>query len=464
MPKALLMVLSTEVTGKKEETIYFGKDLKKGVKVKDKLKFKEGLAPVKGGLINVFGDTVLKHNYYDITYFKGGTILGKYSKNYKVRKYGVMDLSGKVLFDTITNYIVGPVSEGLVAFRDLDHPQYLVGFMDLKGSVVIEPKFKYTGYDNPGFKNGMVSVPVGYMYGLINTKGETIIDFKYQHQIKDFMDDIAVCAIEPRLKGYIKKNGELLVEPQFYEAFPFSEGYAVAILAEDYHYAIINKKGEVKRLDHAWGDANANSVFKNGVCPIVISVPSGKDIVAPKNSELINEFGGAKHAYINTKGEIIWEGAPYYVCFPGDAMVTMADGTGKKISEIKPGEFVLSFDKEKKRICPTLVKQVQMHEGSFPMMKLKFDDPQNDLLASTEAIVSTSFLEATANHPVMTTQGVKPLSEIKINDIIYLYSDNTRKEVKVVSIKPNTYSAGKVYNLITEYGNYFVNGIMVMMK
>jgi intein/homing endonuclease len=91
-------------------------------------------------------------------------------------------------------------------------------------------------------------------------------------------------------------------------------------------------------------------------------------------------------------------------------------------------------------------------------------EQSNKTFHSTEAIVSTSFLEATPNHPVMTKQGIKPLSEIKINDIIYLYSENTRKEVKVVSIKPTNYSASKVYNLITGSDNYFVNGVMVMMK
>ena len=53
--------------------------------------------------------------------------------------------------------------------------------------------------------------------------------------------------VEPKFQGYgyIDKTGQMVIEPQFYGAYPFYEGLAAVVLDEDGAVAYIDRTGEL---------------------------------------------------------------------------------------------------------------------------------------------------------------------------------------------------------------------------
>ncbi len=98
---------------------------------------------------------------------------------------------------------------------------YKVGFINKKGEMVIKPFLDSTGF----FKDGVSIGEVNKKFVIITLDGDIIflnngIDF-----IDDFSDGLAAIYINHKI-GYANKKGEIVIEPQFYDANEFSEGLA----------------------------------------------------------------------------------------------------------------------------------------------------------------------------------------------------------------------------------------------
>ncbi len=158
----------------------------------------------------------------------------------------------------------------------------------------------------------------------------------------------------------------------------------------------------------------------------------------------------------------------YEYCFPGNAMVTMADGSLKEISRVKVGESVLSYNLATNSVEGTLVEKVEVHEHSqFPLTMLSLIDPNSMIEATLNASrYDLKFLEATANHPILTTKGTSKMGDVKVGDVLFFYEKeaNTVREFNVFSAHKDNRMVEKVYNLITQKDNYFVNSIVVQKK
>lgn len=159
------------------------------------------------------------------------------------------------------------------------------------------------------------------------------------------------------------------------------------------------------------------------------------------------------------------EGEKIEYCFPAEAMVTLADGTSKAISDLTKGEKVLSVQAQTKQTEVATVLGTDVHAGkSFPLTRLTLMDPAARVSASATTAWAGVELEATANHPVLTARGALRMDEVRVGDTLYVTENGTIRSYDVFRTQSHARVTDVVYNLITDKATYVVNGMVVMTK
>lgn len=122
--------------------------------------------------------------------------------------------------------------------------------------------------------------------------------------------------------------------------------------------------------------------------------------------------------YKNLRGvEFIEDDATYGtdICFPGDQMVALAGGGQKRLSEIQPGEQILTYNSVSGIREISEVRQVVAHHpANYAITELTL--LHTERTESDQAIrvdLSIKQLKATPNHPVTTHAGNKEIGEVK---------------------------------------------------
>lgn len=175
---------------------------------------------------------------------------------------------------------------------------------------------------------------------------------------------------------------------------------------------------------------------------------------------LAKEFSGVA-------GDKSKEEDKYEYCFPAEAKIIMANGETKNISDVKVGEYVVSYNAIKKSAESTIVEKVDIHENSeFDIVKVFLVDPSEMITASVSVKYKLKELEATANHPIYTENGKTTMGNLKVGQNVFVYDSETNKFKKfnVFLTKAGVRKVNKVYNLITEKNSYLVNSVVVLKK
>jgi hypothetical protein len=89
--------------------------------------------------------------------------------------------------------------------------------------------------------------------------------------------------------------------------------------------------------------------------------------------------------------------------------------------------------------------------------------PSEGVTASRNMTAPT-LLEATANHPVLTATGRKPLGKVQIGETLYRYEAGQLTAYQVVHRQENSRSVKTVYTISTERGAFVVDGAVVLDK
>lgn len=160
------------------------------------------------------------------------------------------------------------------------------------------------------------------------------------------------------------------------------------------------------------------------------------------------------------------EGDKYEYCFPAEARVTMADGSNKTISTLKAGEKIRSFNAQTRQSERATVQAVQIHEAqTFDLTRLTLIDPTERVSASLGRLTAHPIsLEATDNHPVLTTTGRKAVGTVRVGEKMYFSETGQLKVYEVFTAQSAVRQVGRVYNLVTDRETYLVNGILVFQK
>jgi hypothetical protein len=149
-------------------------------------------------------------------------------------KYGLINSKGKIIVEPTWNDILEE-SERIYPVK-IDSAW---SYIDRKGKVIIQPQYWDAGF----FYEGLACVGNSKeKYGFINTKGDTIIDFKYDESFGGFLKGLADVTINDSC-GYINKNGEVVI-PLIYETcYPFLSDLAVVWTFER-NLILIDQKGK----------------------------------------------------------------------------------------------------------------------------------------------------------------------------------------------------------------------------
>src|SRR3954451_21841486 len=92
----------------------------------------------------------------------------------------------------------------------------------------------------------------------------------------------------------------------------------------------------------------------------------------------------------------------------------MADGNKKMLSDIKPGDRVITLNRETHRPAVVNVKGLTVHEAkNYAITKLTLVSVQEKVSnAGNEVLLLSRQLEATTNHPVMIRSDIKNMGTV----------------------------------------------------
>lgn len=157
------------------------------------------------------------------------------------------------------------------------------------------------------------------------------------------------------------------------------------------------------------------------------------------------------------------------ICFPGDEEVAMANGEKKLLSNVEPGDKIISIDPVSHMPAVVKVRMLQVHEAkNYAITRLTLLHATKRLtLAGYDVQLFSRQLEATPNHPVTTNTGVKNIGAVNEGEEVICRNMKTGNyEAFTVWEKTEiTKGVQKVYNIDADAGSTFIiNGVMVMQK
>lgn len=271
----------------------------------------------KWGYMDTDGEVVLP-----ATYDYADDFVGEYAVVAKGNQPCIINKKGKAVVDTGMYQFISPVSEGLAAVedyskhkfyinmsgkkvitlpdsiyevrkfknglavvskqidihemkfgRDISTLGYLFGYMDTTGKMATDFIFD----DADEMRNGIAKVRQGSKFGLVNSKGEWIVQPTYK-SIGNFNEGKATIETDAAKYGYINMKGEVIIPVQFDYAYDFTEGLA-GIWSKD-KYGYINETG-------------------------TIVIPATFDQIKPFSEGKAAIFKDGKWGFIDTKGTLV---------------------------------------------------------------------------------------------------------------------------------------------------------------
>lgn len=258
--------------------------------------FHEGLALVKTsggnqkyGFIDLNGKFIISPNYISATSFKDGVA-------WVVSENGpptAIDKNGEIIFVLQEAEIVHPFNENLAGFAAVrnDNSEYIYGFIDKKGKIIINPQFKSIGVFSEGkcavtneegkvgyidkdgkiiinyqfsigypFKNNKAIVLFEGKYGLIDDAGKYLINPQFDDM--EFDGDKYLVLKDDKY-GWVDSDGKILINPQFEAAEKFNNN-KIAPVKSGSKFGYIDLEGKYiinPQFDHAYPFNNGMALF-----------------------------------------------------------------------------------------------------------------------------------------------------------------------------------------------------------
>lgn len=209
--------------------------------------FSDGLAAVqstdnnKFGYIDKEGNVVIDFKYDNAGYFCDG--LAPVALNGQM---GFIDKQGNTAIPFDNRLSASMYEDNLAAVQDLDG-QYV--FINKSGEKVINDSFEEIRIypEETGFKlikNGYVVVKKNGKYGLIDTKGNIVLDMQYD-DLDPFIEDLAL-AKKNNKYGFLDKDKNIAIPFEYDDAWSFRNGLAkVQIIKNSIpKYGFVDKNGK----------------------------------------------------------------------------------------------------------------------------------------------------------------------------------------------------------------------------
>lgn len=255
--------------------------------------------------------------YYNYCPFKDGKYVGMWDKNFAVVIPADYDFLGY------------PTADKLVAFSEDNDDDEGFGYLDMNGNVAIEPQWYYA----EDFVDGMAVVEVkkgkdsdvSYKYGIINTKGDYLIEPQKNYlysmgenrfamgksngkyvlcdknleelsgsydRMHPFSCGLSLVYKNDKGWGFIDKNGQEIVSCKYQNAYDYADDVVFVKKDADAKWELLDKNGEsiLKLKEGDW-----SSGFHNGLALV---------------SNYDSDANESNYRYINKNGEVIYKWTP----------------------------------------------------------------------------------------------------------------------------------------------------------
>jgi len=186
---------------------------------------------------------------------------------------------------------------------------------------------------------------------------------------------------------------------------------------------------------------------------------------------LSKEVSFQQYKVLNGGKDLKEEAATYGndICFPGEELVTMANGDKKMLKAVKSGDEVISVDPATKKNMIVKVKELTTHEAkNYAITQLVLVSAQTKSTAEgNEVKLNSKVLQATPNHPMLTKQGNIKIGEVATGQEVLCLNEQTGKYEAFTVLQKTEHAGGvqKVYNIVADGGStLLMNGVMVMQK
>jgi hypothetical protein len=186
---------------------------------------------------------------------------------------------------------------------------------------------------------------------------------------------------------------------------------------------------------------------------------------------LSKEMSFQQYKLLNGGKDMKEEAATYGndICFPGDEMVTMANGDKKMLKAIKSGDEVITVDPVTNKSSAVKVRELTVHDAkNYALTRLVLVSAGVKNTNAGQLIsLNSKVLQATPNHPMLTRQGNHKMGEIKEGQEVLCLNEQTGKYEAFTVLQKTEQGGGiqKVYNIVADGGStLLMNGVMVMQK
>jgi hypothetical protein len=193
-----------------------------------------------------------------------------------------------------------------------------------------------------------------------------------------------------------------------------------------------------------------------------------KNFVLKLSYVLSKEVSYQQYKFLNQGKDLSKESATYgnNICFPGDQKVLLGNGSIKYLKDIRTGDEVVAINPSSKKTFVVKVKSLTIHEASnYALTRLIL--LSEDHVSEDEIVVSSKYLEATPNHPMLTENGSKKISQIEEGEFILCYDRDDHQMKRYFVFSKTEYAPGKqnVYNIEASEGETLImNDVMVLQK
>lgn len=248
------------------------------------------------------GQKLNDKTYYSASnYYNGYAVVrATWEDNYiYIDKRGEQVIPGSYALAGIVNNDLAPVSNTLYIYSDpgsigkFNNRYYYInteGERAFGNDEYAEAKSFYNGHAVAAIADSIDDTFFERKYGLINAKGETLIDFIYENA-QEFCTEDLLAVKQDGQWGFVNTEGKVIVDFEYDYAYLYLEGFAA--VKEGYNeWRFIDKNG--KKSDFPYVFEHINYGFSEGLAAV--------------------KYDG-KWGYIDTSGEFIIE--PQYNTAPG---------------------------------------------------------------------------------------------------------------------------------------------------
>jgi hypothetical protein len=172
------------------------------------------------------------------------------------------------------------------------------GLLDREGRIMVDARFDSLGWPSGGMLSAGVRMVDHLDHGIINDRGEWLVEPRWDDCDGGFSEDLMSAAIDGNW-GLVDREGEWVIKPQYTNARRFSEGLCGVYVGGqrdcDYalfggKYGFIDKLGEMV-IEPRW---DIVSEFEGGVCEVQFF-------------EGDPDRGVTRRGWIDRDGHYIWE-------------------------------------------------------------------------------------------------------------------------------------------------------------